>query len=164
MVRIVLILLLEAVHLVVGIPQFLSAADTQWWVKALSYPFFHANVFHLAVNCIAVWAIYRPGVCKPCRDLLFPFVVSFLVYPISPRPVIGISNMLYAAIGARTPSLSSPWWRRTPTIIFLSITVLMLFIPQFSAVTHILSFVAGALLASFHRFYLNITKDARRYY
>lgn len=161
MVRIALILLLVLLQAVFGIPGFL--ADGQYWSRALSYSFFHAGWWHLAVNCLAIWTIYRSP-CKPCRDLLFPFLVAVLVYPLSVRPVIGFSNILYAALGLRTPSLRSRWWRQPPVLVFIAVTVLLVFIPRFSATTHIAAFVLGMAGASLQRGWLKLTRDARRYY
>ena len=161
MVRIVIIAVLVILQAVVGIPALLQG-DGDYWLRALAYSFFHANWWHLAVNCLAIWGIYRYP-CKPWRDLLLPFLIAVLVYPLSFRPVIGFSNVLYAALGLRTPPLSSPWWKKTEVIIFLAVTLLMVFIPRFSATTHIAAFALGMAGASAKRFYQTLTKDARRY-
>ena len=163
MVRIVIILVLVVLQIVFGAPEYLLGSE-HYWARALSYSFFHANWLHLAVNGLAVWAIYDPRRrCNPCRDLLFPFIFAVLVYPLSFRPVIGFSNVLYAALGLRTPSLKSKWWTQTNVIIFLAVTILMVFIPRFSATTHIAAFILGMAGASVSRWWANLTKDARRY-
>ena len=102
MVRWTIIILLTALQAFFGIPGFMT--EGVWWQRALAYSFFHANWWHLAVNAIAVWTIYKRP-CKPCRDLLFPYLIAVVVFPLSLRPVIGFSNVLYAALGLRTPSL-----------------------------------------------------------
>jgi membrane associated rhomboid family serine protease len=160
MVRYLLIAVLVILQAAVGIPALLQG-DGQYWCRALSYSFFHANWWHLAVNSLAIWSVYRR--CKPCRDLVFPFLIAVLVYPLSFRPVIGFSNVIYATIGMRTPPLSSPWWKRTEVIVFLAVTVLLIFIPRFSATTHIAAFALGMAGASVNRFFQTLTKDARRY-
>lgn len=161
MVRIVIILLLVALR-IIGIPDFLSTGP--YWQRALAYSFFHGSWWHLAVNCIAVWTIYDPRRgCKPCRDLLFPLLIAMAVYPLSFRPVIGFSNVLYAVLGLRTPSLSSDWWKRPEVIVFIVVTVGLLFVPQFSATTHIAAFLLGMAGAAVGRFYNDIISDARRY-
>ena len=87
-----------------------------------------------------------------------------LVYPLSLRPVIGFSNVLYAVLGLRTPSLKSKWWRQPSVIVFLFVTIALVFVPQFSATTHIAAFALGMAGASLKRGWLKITQDARRYY
>ena len=161
MVRWTIIILLTALQAFFGIPGFMT--EGVWWQRALAYSFFHANWWHLAVNAIAVWTIYKRP-CKPCRDLLFPYLIAVVVFPLSLRPVIGFSNVLYAALGLRTPSLRSRWWRQPAVIVFLAVTVVMLFIPRFSAMTHIAAFLLGMAGAAIRRGWLNITQDARRYY
>ena len=163
-VRIILVCLLVMAQIVFGVPGWLSGDAASYPVRALTYSFFHGNWWHLAVNCLAIWGIYSPRYpCKPCRDLLFPFLIAVLVYPLSFRPVIGFSNILYAVLGLRTPSLKSPWWKQPSVIVFLVVTVAMLLIPRFSATTHIAAFLLGMAGAAIHRGWLNLTKDARRY-
>lgn len=162
--RIILIVALVVTQAVWGAPDYLLGSG-DYWLRASTYSFFHGNWWHLAVNALAIWTIYDPKrPCKPCRDLLFPFLIALLVYPLSARPVIGFSNILYAALGLRTPSLQSKWWRQPSVIIFLVVTVVLLFIPQFSATTHIAAFIIGVLLSALRRLYLELTSDARRYY
>lgn len=163
MVRVMIILLLAVLQAMAGIPGYLSGTE-HYWLRALTYSFFHAGWWHLAVNCLAVWAAYNPKrPCKPCRDLFFPYIIAIAVYPLSFRPVIGFSNVLYALLGLRTPALSSPWWRRPEALVFLAVTVALLFVPRFSATTHIAAFLLGMAGAAAKRSYLKLTRDARRY-
>lgn len=162
-IRCILIACLVAVQIAFGAPEFLLSKDG-YWTRALSYSFFHASWWHLAVNSLAVWSIYSPKrSCKPCRDLLFPYIIAVLVYPLSLRPVIGLSNLLYAVLGLRTPPLSSPWWKQTPVVVFLVVTVLMVFIPQVSATTHVAAFLLGVGGAYLNRYAKKVTSDAGRY-
>ena len=138
MARLTAIVLLTALQLAFGIPAFMTGGP--YWTRALLYHFFHANWWHLAVNAIAV-----------------------LVYPLSFRPVIGLSNVLYAVLGLRTPPLRNPWWKHPSVLAFLAITVVMVFIPRFSATTHIAAFVLGMGGAALGRWWHNLTQDARRY-
>lgn len=166
MVRIVLILVFVVLQAVCGAPAWLMPDGAPYFVRTLGYSFFHANWLHLVVNCLAVWTVYDPKrrPCKPCTDLLFPFLIAVLVYPLSFRPVIGFSNVLYAVLGIRTPALSSTWWKQPTVVVFLVITLLMVFIPRFSATTHVAAFLLGMLVSSARRGWAKLTRDARRYY
>ena len=159
--RLIIISALVLLQALFGVPEFLSSGP--YWLRAIGYSFFHASWWHLAVNAVAILTIYKRP-CKPCRDLLFPFLFAVLVYPLSFRPVIGFSNVLYACLGLRTPPLSSPWWKQPSVIVFLLVTVAMVFIPRFSATTHIAAFLLGMLGASISRAYKSVTQDARRYF
>ena len=161
MVRVILILILVLLHAIFGAPDFLLEAKG-YWLRALSYSFFYGSWWHLAVNCIAIWTVYKHP-CKPCRDLAIPFIIAVVVYPLSLRPVIGFSNVLYATLGLRTPSLKNKWWKQTQVIVFLIITVALVFIPRFSATTHIAAFLLGMAGAATKRFYIDLSRDARRY-
>lgn len=160
-VRAAIIAVFVLLQAFIGTPQYLLGG-CHYWLRALTYSFFHASWWHLAVNAIALWSIYRYP-CKPCRDLLLPFIIAVIVYPLSLRPVIGFSNVLYAVLGLRTPSLRSRWWRQPAVITFLAVTIALLFVPRFSATTHIAAFVMGMALAAIKRLYDNLMQDARRY-
>lgn len=161
MVRIVLILLLVALQAVFGIPDYMT--DGPYWQRALTYSFFHANWWHLAVNAIAAWTIFNPKYKLKPLQIVTVYLIAVAVYPLAFRPVIGFSNVLYAVLGLRTPSLTSKWWKQPSVILFLVITVALVFIPQFSATTHIAAFILGMLCASLKRFYHELTKEAKRY-
>lgn len=162
MVRVVLILILVAMQIAFGAPEYLLETE-QYWLRALSYSFFHANFLHLVINCIAIWSIFVTS--RKCSRLLpVAFFIAVLVYPLSFRPVIGFSNILYAVLGLRTPSLKNRWWRQPTVIVFLAVTVALVFVPRFSATTHIAAFVLGMAVASAKRGWLKLTQDARRYY
>lgn len=160
--RIVIIVLLLCVQVFWGVPDFFYGSG-HYWQRALLYSFFHANFLHLVINCLAAWSIFVPS-RKWSKMLLVAFFIAVLVYPLSFRPVIGFSNVLYAVLGLRTPSLKSKWWRQPTVIVFLAVTLAMVFIPRFSATTHIAAFLMGMLGASLKRGWLKLTSDARRYY
>lgn len=159
MIRILLILAIIMVRIFVGLPDFIMDKSV---ATALSYPLFHANWFHLAVNALAIWLMFPPRRKGLWRDLAIGYVISCLVFPLSFRPVIGISNLLYAVIGLRTPAFSSPWWKKTEVIIFFVVTFAMLPFPQISGLTHILSLAAGIAIASLCRSIKKVTEDARK--
>lgn len=159
--RVILIASLVILQAVFGIPGYM--ADGPYLLRALTYSGFHANWFHLAVNCIAVWSVFSPK--RKCgRDLAVSFLAAVLVYPLSFRPVIGFSNILYCMLGLRFPPFSSPWWKTSNGITFIVATVAMAVIPQLAATTHIAAFLCGMGIASLRRGWKRMTKDARRYY
>lgn len=176
MVRIIIILLLVVLQAVMGVPEYFygesgvalaPATDFfygSYWLRALTYSFFHASWWHLAVNALASWSIYSPKRKTSCIQIVSSFIIAVLVYPLALRPVLGFSNVLYAILGLRTPPLSSPWWKRGEVIVFLIVTVALLAIPRFSAVTHIASFLLGMGGAAVGRGWQKLTQDARRYY
>lgn len=162
MARIVIITALIAIQTIFGTPTFLLEPGG-YWIRALSYSFFHAGWLHLAINCIAVWGMFKPGRIS-LGKFICAYAIGFIVYPLSLRPVIGFSNILYALIGLRTPPLKSKWWRSTQVIIFLVVTVAMVAIPRFSATTHIAAFLLGCAVAGTERFIKSVNRDAGRYY
>lgn len=163
-IRIAIISALVLLHVAFGIPGWLHPGQGSYLLRAATYSFFHASWWHLAVNCLAVWTIFDPKRgCKPCRDLIFPFIIAMAVYPLALRPVVGFSNILYAVLGIRTPSLRSRWWRQWPVALFLAVTVAMVFVPTFSATTHIASFALGVAAAAAGRSLKPLLDDVRRY-
>ncbi len=161
--RYIIIAVLAALYVTFGAPRWLAGYNTPYLARAASYSFFHASVWHLAVNLIAVWSIYSPKRKGMGQELALSFLIAVAVYPLSFRPVIGFSNILYAMLGQRTPPLSSKWWGKPEVIIFIVITFALLFVPRFSAVTHIFSFLAGMLIASVRRGIDSLLKDAKQF-
>ena len=161
MVRLTLIALLVALQVAFGIPDFMTGGS--YLERALMYSLFHANWWHLAVNAIAIWTIFDPRRQWRLSQLWVAIGIAVLVYPLSFRPVIGFSNILYAVLGLRTPPLTSPWWKQPAVITFLVVTVAMVFIPRFSATTHIAAFVLGMAGAYIKRYWQRLMQDARRY-
>ncbi len=159
--RYFVIVLLVLIYIVLGIPQWYMTASFIW--QAVLYSFFHASLWHLAANCLATWSILRPQNIKWWK-ILSAATIAIAVYALSYfRPCIGVSNFLYAYIGLGTPSLRSPWWRKKETMVFIIVTVAMVFLPQISAITHIAAFALGIIGASIHRKYTSLMSDAGRY-
>ena len=159
--RIAIIVLLVALQAIVGIPDYMTGGP--YIQRALTYSFFHASWLHLAVNCLAVWGVYGRG-RKPVRDLILSLLVAVIVYPLSFRPVIGFSNVLYCTLGLRVPPFSHQWWKTANAVTFIVVTLAMAVTPQLAATTHIASFLCGMFLSYILRSIQNITNDARRYY
>lgn len=149
--RLVLLVSLVAAHLLLPHPDYLLA-DGHYLLRASTYSFFHAGWLHLAINCLAVYGSYAPRrLSSPWFDLLIPYLIAVAVYPLALRPAIGFSNILYALIGLRTPPLSSRWWRSTPVVVFLAVSLSLLALPQLSATTHLAAFALGVGVAYLRR-------------
>lgn len=159
--RYVIIAALAAVWLAIGCPETFSALP--YWERALSYSFLHTSVWHLAANALALWVLLDHRCKGLLRNIAVAYVIAVLVYGLALRPIVGISNMIYAYCGLGTPPLSSPWWRKREVVIFLVVTVALLLIPQVSAFTHIVSFLAGMLVASSRRGLQSLVRDAERF-
>lgn len=129
-------------------------------VQMFLYHFFHGNLFHLLANGLSLYVIL-PRTKK--WQIVAAYIIACIVaLPIS-QPMLGFSNVIYALIGVKTPSFDSYWWRHSGTIIFFAITLLMLFLPNVSGISHILSFVVGVAVSVIYRFFVRINTDAARY-
>lgn len=129
---------------------------------SLVHHFFHANIFHLAVNCLSLWTIFRRDARYKIAPLVLAYIIGTVSWFCTSADVVGFSNILFALIGLRTPSLSHSWWKQPAVILFLAITTLMVFLPQVSAVTHIVSFALGCIVAGAYRVVNNLSRDFRR--
>ena len=158
-IRIVLTGVLAAVMLLFGCPEFLHRDDAY---ISLVHHFFHANVFHLAVNCLSIWGLFRRGVYYATLPLILAYIIATLSWFCTSADAVGFSNIIFATVGLRTPSLKHEWWRGRPVIIFLSVNALMLLLPQVSAITHIVSFALGCMVAGAARLYKSIRRDYSR--
>lgn len=140
--------------------------DVEWLInismveKMAYHHFFHGNIFHLAVNLLTGYFVFRG---RDTRMIVSSYIIGSLSFLASSVPVVGLSNMIYAMIGLRSPRFSHPWWRHPGTIIFMAVTLLMLFIPNISAITHIVSFCGGVVVAIIHREIQQTRNDSARY-
>lgn len=158
-IRIVIIGILLTMQLLFGCPTFLHY-DCGY--ISLAYHFFHANIFHLAVNCLSIWSLFRKGYRYSMAPLVWAFLIASASWFCTSDDVVGFSNILFALIGLRSPSLSHSWWKQPFVILFLAITAAMALLPQVSAITHIVSFVLGCIVAGATRIVNSISSDFRR--
>jgi uncharacterized membrane protein YesL len=158
-IRIVIIGILLTMQMLFGCPTFLHY-DSGY--ISLIHHFFHANIFHLAVNCLSVWTLFRKGYMYNIAPLLWAFAIGSASWFCTSADVVGFSNILFALIGLRSPSLSNVWWKQPSVILFLAITALMALLPQVSAITHIVSFALGCLVAGASRIINSISRDFSR--
>lgn len=158
-IRIILSGILVSVMLLFGCPDFLHQKGMH---VALTYHLFHANIFHLAANLLSVWLIFRRGVRYGWQPIVLAYVIAVVSWFFSAGSVAGVSNMVFAYLGLRTPSLRDGWWRQSAVITFLVVTLAMAFLPNVSGITHIVSFVLGCACAAFRRILNGIASDYRR--
>lgn len=158
-IRITIIGVLVTMQLLFGCPVFLHH---DYGYIALAHHFFHANIFHLAVNCLSVWTLFRKDIRYSMTPLVLAYIIGTASWFCTSADVVGFSNIIFALIGLRTPSLSHSWWKQSTVILFLAITALMALLPQVSAVTHIVSFVLGCIVAGAYRVINNLSRDYSR--
>lgn len=135
-------------------------SSQEYIVRIFVCHFFHANIFHLLANSLSVYVMFRRW--KPWQ-IVCSFFIAVTSVAIYSSPVVGFSNVIYAMIGVKAPSFDSKWWLLPSTRVFLAVTLAMLVFPNVSAVTHIVSFVAGLLVAGAARWVNMIRNDSARY-
>ena len=154
-----------AIVLVLAVCYFLPKPDCLFypeWPGHLLHHFYHANVFHFAVNALAVWTVFDPRT-RPEKWLLpVAFVIASVSYCVAVKPTIGFSNVLFAVAGLRSPSFKSAWWRSRNALVFIGMMLLMFFLPMFSATTHLVSFTIGVGIAALVRLNKSLDDDTRR--
>ena len=158
-IRITIIGILVTMQLLFGCPAFLHH---DYGYISLVHHFFHANIFHLAVNCLSVWTLFRKDIRYGITPLVLAYIIGTASWFCTSADVVGFSNIIFALIGLRTPSLSHSWWKQSTVILFLAITALMALLPQVSAVTHIVSFTLGCIVAGAYRVVNNLSRDYSR--
>lgn len=170
--RIIIIGILYIAFMLFGCPVWFASGTEPYVLRALTYPLFHANLFHLAVNCLSVWVLWPPHNERDnWREFAVACLISFIVYPLGFHPCVGFSNVLFATCGLRFRCLLSAWgWRKLEIIAFYVTMVGMCFFPQFAGTNHVAAYTLGAALAYTHellaplRDRINLTlDDARRF-
>ncbi len=147
--NILLIIICATLFVFSGQPEWLASGSLL--LRMTAYHFYHASIFHLAVNSIAAYSIFGCKRKDNLRCLIVGYIIACAVYPLSPVPCIGMSNILYAVIGMRTPPFANRWWLSVPVLTFLAVTFAMLFVPGIAALTHIVSLAIGIVASHFIR-------------
>lgn len=128
------------------------------FVLHIIYPFFHANIIHLAGN---IFALYFA--CKHIKQLFYAYIISvlssFIAY--SPLPTIGLSGVIYAFVGL-LGFLPNKNISKGAKGLFLSYIVIGLIVPSLNGVLHLCCVVIGSILFSINKWFYERRKDLRR--
>lgn len=149
--NIFIITILFLLYFTGDIPDFLIDQSTDQLTRALTYSFFHANIFHLLVNCIVAYRLFKTKsmrlLPRQVLEFFMAYIISVLVYRALGQPIVGFSVILYALIGLRSePTLR--WWKRPQVYFFLVLSFGMLFIPQFAGASHLVAFFTGVTISN----------------
>lgn len=153
------LLVVLAVFFAVPIPEELYTGD---YPAMLIYPFFHANIFHLLLNCLAVWTVFDPKTRPEWWYLPIGYIIAAATYPLTTYVLVGFSCVLFAIAGIRTPSFRSPWWRTWNCWVYIGTMLLMFLLPMFAASAHLISFAMGVAVSVCVRFKRRLDYDTRR--
>lgn len=157
-VRIILLIVL-LIFSVPDIPECLYTGD---FPAMLVHPFFHANIFHLALNCLAIWTVFDPKTRPEWWYLPIGFIIAAASYAIVDDVLVGFSTVLFSVAGLRTPSFHSPWWRSWNCWVYIVTMLAMFFLPMFAASAHLICFTIGVAVAAIVRFKRRLDYDTRR--
>ncbi len=148
-----------AVFYFVEVPEILYTGE---YPAMLVYPFFHANIAHLALNCLAVWTVFDPRTRPEWWYLPIGYIISATAYCLTDYVLVGFSCVLFAVAGIRTPSFRSPWWRTWNCWVYIGTMLLMFLLPMFAASAHLISFAIGVGVSACVRFKRRLDYDTRR--
>ena len=162
-VSISIIAILWIVYFSAGRPMFMNS-DLPWLLRASLHHFFHANIFHISVNTLSIWFLYRRQNKKCIIELLCSWAIATLAFVASSeeKPTIGFSDMLYAVCGFRFLNAFPNWKKDHHAWVFLAMLSLFCLMPGTSSGTHILSFALSATASLATRKIKETQDDFRR--
>lgn len=107
----------------------------------LSYPFFHQNIFHAAINLYVFHQCYR---AIPCGiGHLVAFYLIAISYPFtSSIPIIGLSGLIYAYMGFIAPYVENKVRYNLTILLYICVGI---FFPCMAVGVHIYCYVLGLL-------------------
>ena len=148
--RWVLITFFALVYVIIGQPDYLLHGAPL--CRALTYHFFHANVFHLLANMLPIWSLFSPKcrVRPSVGKIITAYLIATATFFVATRPILGLSNILFALSGLSIRDFRR-WIKQPSAIVFLGVSVIMLAVPAYSGVTHLLSFSCGVVLSALYR-------------
>lgn len=123
------------------------------------YMFFHANVFHLALNCLGAYFLVRE--IKPLiAAYLISVALSFILY--AKYPTLGFSAPLLVLVGYYGNLLSRNPFREPRLLMAYSILIAGLFNPKLNGLIHIAAMLCGILLSLLNNVIARLRYDYRR--
>jgi membrane associated rhomboid family serine protease len=121
----------------------------------LLYPFFHANLLHLAINLYVLLSFVflgRISLCRLCAAYLVavsvPIGLLASLFPIADKPIVGLSGVLFYLSGV--VSFEVPDKSLYQLTIWINILV-GLVLPATSVTVHLYCFVVGIIVAVLNR-------------
>lgn len=132
--------------------------DTSAWWKAFTYMFFHANIFHLAVNVLSLYGILRRW--RICAiHLLFALASATIAAFLTAHEVytLGCSGLILAISG-----IVSSWYPNAKSIL-ISLGFLLAFclIPNINGMLHIVAWAFGFVFGRIRVMYLRYQYDRK---
>ena len=155
-------ILLEIVLIIFYVPETPECLFTGEWPAMIVHPFFHENIAHLALNCLAVWTVFDPRTRPEWWYLPIGFLIAAVSYLMVNDVLIGFSTVLFAVAGIRTPSFRDAWWRSRNCWIYICTMLLMFLLPMFAASAHLICFTIGVAVSACVRFKRKLDYDTRR--
>ena len=149
---------LALVYALIPVPEWMQEGVSLR--TALTHHFWHVNAAHLAANGVALLAFARV-LPRWYRLLPAAYAAASLSMLFAAKPVIGLSNILFAMSGLCAPTVKD-YWKRKETWTFVAIMLIMLCVPRLSAATHIASFIAGFVLGTINKTIRRTANDCRR--
>ncbi len=116
----------------------------------LLFPLFHANWLHLLCNLWCVWLI-RPPYCV-FSGIVISFLCSLLPEPFISEPIMGISGILFAMIGAKFGKVGQAKELIRKTWLFFLVTA---FLPNIACLYHLYCIALGYLWGA-HKDYIRL--------
>lgn len=112
-------------------------------IERFEYPFFHANIFHAAINIyVYLGMVFLLG--TSLIDMFIAYVISACVptFLLSDTTTIGLSGVVYALIGMNTFKVANPLKYTFSVIIPLAFTSLL---PLVAVGVHAWCYVVGVV-------------------
>jgi membrane associated rhomboid family serine protease len=111
-------------------------------------PLHHANIFHLCVNCYALWCTLRSPAIPMSLWIALPiaYIASVIGFALSPEYAIGASGIVYAICGIIYAYCRSR--KNTCIILFL---IAISFVPNIATEVHLYSLFFGFIFGLIHK-------------
>lgn len=129
-----------AVTLLCALGFFIGFKHVHPFALRIFYPFFHANIFHLIVNLIALWSIKNR--MEWAKGYLICVSVGFLPMYL-PEPTVGLSGFLFAVFGLMWGK-ANQLGKAIKTV--APIIIISMLLPNINGLIHLYAFVAGYLI------------------
>ncbi len=112
----------------------------------LLYPFFHANIFHAALNCwcmLSVVFLFDVSVAGLLTAYAIAVSVPLGLFPCNTIPTVGLSGVCYALMGRVVFLVGARWKYNFYVLSYIAIGFLF---PSLNGWLHLYCYIAGSFV------------------
>lgn len=154
--KILLIILLTFLYIFIEKQEYFGYNNQRTW-QHFTYMFFHANIFHLMGNCLAIYFIIYKGKIYYLLPLIYIISVVGSYIDYTSVTTLGISSSIFAMVGINT------YFFRKRIGYIVMILLVGFLTPHINGMIHFICFALGYFSSMIITLIKKTENDCRRF-